>query len=50
MALQTNSLPMLIRYRAAARLPSSWGLVSIRVFWINSGAEANENAASSPSS
>ncbi len=44
MAFQTNALPMLIRERAAARLTRFAGLGLDTVFWINSGAEANENA------
>jgi len=44
MAFQTNALPMLIRERAAARLVKFTGLGLDTVFWINSGAEANENA------
>jgi acetylornithine/N-succinyldiaminopimelate aminotransferase len=44
MAFQTNALPMIIRERAAARLTKFAGLGLDTVFWINSGAEANENA------
>ncbi len=44
MAFQTNALPMVIRERAAARLVKFAGLGLDTVFWINSGAEANENA------
>jgi acetylornithine/succinyldiaminopimelate/putrescine aminotransferase len=44
MAFQTNALPMAIRERAAARLTQFAGLGLDTVFWINSGAEANENA------
>jgi acetylornithine/succinyldiaminopimelate/putrescine aminotransferase len=44
MAFQTNALPMVIRERAAARLVKFTGLGLDTVFWINSGAEANENA------
>ena len=44
MAFQTNALPMVIRERAAARLVKFAGLGLNTVFWINSGAEANENA------
>ena len=44
MAFQTNALPMVIRERAAARLAKFVGLGLDTVFWINSGAEANENA------
>jgi len=44
MAFQTNALPMLIRERAAARLSQFAALGLDTVFWLNSGAEANENA------
>jgi acetylornithine/N-succinyldiaminopimelate aminotransferase len=45
MSFQTNALHMAVRERAAARLIKFAGLPSIdTVFWINSGAEANENA------
>ena len=44
MAFQTNALPLGIRERAAARLTKFAGLGLDTVFWINSGAEANENA------
>ena len=44
MTFQTNALPMVIRERAAARLAKFVGLGLDTVFWINSGAEANENA------
>ena len=44
MTFQTNALPMVIRERAAARLVKFAGLGLDTVFWINSGAEANENA------
>ncbi len=44
MAFQTNALPMAVRERAAARLTKFAGLGLDTVFWINSGAEANENA------
>lgn len=44
MAFQTNALPMAIRERAAARLVKFAGLPLDTVFFINSGAEANENA------
>jgi acetylornithine/N-succinyldiaminopimelate aminotransferase len=44
MAFQTNALPMVIRERAAARLTKFVGLGLDTVFWVNSGAEANENA------
>jgi len=41
---QTNAIPMRIRERAAARLVRFAGLGLDTVFFINSGAEANENA------
>jgi acetylornithine/succinyldiaminopimelate/putrescine aminotransferase len=44
MTFQTNALPMVIRERAAARLSKFVGLGLDTVFWLNSGAEANENA------
>jgi len=44
MAFQTNALPMAIRERAAARLAKFTGLGLDTVFFVNSGAEANENA------
>jgi len=44
MAFQTNALPMVIRERAAAKLAKFAGLGLDTVFWLNSGAEANENA------
>jgi acetylornithine/N-succinyldiaminopimelate aminotransferase len=44
MAFQTNALPMTVRERAATRLCKFIGLGLDTVFWINSGAEANENA------
>jgi len=44
MGFQTNALPMTIRERAAARLAKFAGLYLDTVFWVNSGAEANENA------
>ena len=43
-AFQTNALPMPVRERAAARLVRFSGLALPTVFWVNSGAEANENA------
>jgi len=43
-AFQTNALPMAIRERAAAKLARFVGLGLDTVFWVNSGAEANENA------
>ena len=44
MTFQTNALPMAIRERAAARLAKFTGLGLDTVFFVNSGAEANENA------
>ncbi|MDE2349846.1 MAG: aminotransferase class III-fold pyridoxal phosphate-dependent enzyme [Gammaproteobacteria bacterium] len=44
MAFQTNALPIAIRERAAAKLVKFASLGLDTVFWINSGAEANENA------
>ena len=44
MAFQTNALAVPVRERAAARLVKFAGLGLTTVFWINSGAEANENA------
>jgi acetylornithine/succinyldiaminopimelate/putrescine aminotransferase len=44
MSFQTNALPMAVRERAAARLVKFTGLPLDTVFFINSGAEANENA------
>ncbi|HEY2684575.1 MAG TPA: aminotransferase class III-fold pyridoxal phosphate-dependent enzyme [Steroidobacteraceae bacterium] len=44
MAFQTNALPMLVRERAAAKLVKFADLLLDTVFWVNSGAEANENA------
>jgi len=44
MSFQTNALPMAIRERAAGKLANFAGLGLDTVFWINSGAEANENA------
>ncbi len=41
---QTNAIPMEIRERAAARLVAFSGLELPDVFFVNSGAEANENA------
>ena len=43
-AFQTNAVPMEIRERAAHRLVQFAGLSLNQVFFINSGAEANENA------
>ncbi len=44
MSFQTNALPMAVRVRAAARLVKFANLGLDTVFFINSGAEANENA------
>jgi acetylornithine/N-succinyldiaminopimelate aminotransferase len=44
MTFQTNALPMAVRERAAERLTKFVGLGFDTVFFINSGAEANENA------
>ena len=44
MAFQTNALPIAVRERAAAKLVKFADLGLDTVFWINSGAEANENA------
>jgi acetylornithine/succinyldiaminopimelate/putrescine aminotransferase len=44
MTFQTNALPMHVRERAAARLAKFAALKLDTVFWVNSGAEANENA------
>jgi len=44
MSFQTNALPMSVREHAAARLVKFSGLTLDTVFFINSGAEANENA------
>src|ERR1700731_1248356 len=44
MAFQTNAVHVAVRERAAARLARFVGLGLDTVFWINSGAEANENA------
>jgi acetylornithine/succinyldiaminopimelate/putrescine aminotransferase len=41
---QTNAIPMAVRERAAARLVRFAGLGLDQVFFVNSGAEANENA------
>ena len=41
---QTNAVPMQVRERAAARLVAFAGLGLDQVFFVNSGAEANENA------
>ena len=44
MSFQTNALPLAVRERAAARLVKFANLGLDTVFFINSGAEANENA------
>ncbi len=44
MNFQTNAVPMEIRARAAKKLLAFSRLPFDSVFWINSGAEANENA------
>lgn len=44
MTFQTNALPTAIRERAATRLARFAGLGLDTVFFVNSGAEANENA------
>jgi acetylornithine/succinyldiaminopimelate/putrescine aminotransferase len=44
MTFQTNAVPMAIRERAAARLARFANLSLDTVFFVNSGAEANENA------
>ena len=45
MSFQTNALHMAVRERAAARLVKFTAIASLdTVFWVNSGAEANENA------
>jgi acetylornithine/succinyldiaminopimelate/putrescine aminotransferase len=41
---QTNAIPMAVRERAADRLVTFAGLGLDQVFFVNSGAEANENA------
>jgi len=43
-AFQTNAVPMAVRERAARRLVEFSGLALDTVFFVNSGAEANENA------
>lgn len=43
-SFQTNALPLAVRERAAARLARFAGLGLDTVFWVSSGAEANENA------
>ena len=42
--VQSNALPLEVRRRAATRLAEFCGLGLARVFFVNSGAEANENA------
>jgi acetylornithine/N-succinyldiaminopimelate aminotransferase len=44
MSFQTNAVPMTVRSRAAAKLVKFAALPLDTVFWVNSGAEANENA------
>ena len=44
MNFQTNAVPMEVRARAAQKLLTFSSLPFDSVFWINSGAEANENA------
>jgi len=44
MAFQTNAVPMDVRARAATKLAKFCGLGLDTVFFVNSGAEANENA------
>ena len=44
MAFQTNAVAVAVRERAAARLAKFADLGLDTVFWVNSGAEANENA------
>jgi acetylornithine/N-succinyldiaminopimelate aminotransferase len=44
MLFQTNAVPLAIRDRAAAKLVEFAGGRLARVFFVNSGAEANENA------
>ena len=44
MNFQTNAVPMEVRARAAQKLLKFSQLPFDSVFWINSGAEANENA------
>lgn len=44
MIFQTNAVPLAIRERAAAKLAEFGGGRLARVFFVNSGAEANENA------
>ena len=44
MSFQTNALPLAVRARAAARLVKFANLGLDTVFFVNSGAEANENA------
>jgi acetylornithine/succinyldiaminopimelate/putrescine aminotransferase len=44
LSFQSNAVPLDVRSRAAARLVRFSGLDIARVFFVNSGAEANENA------
>jgi acetylornithine/succinyldiaminopimelate/putrescine aminotransferase len=44
LSFQSNAVPLDVRLRAAARLVRFSGLDIARVFFVNSGAEANENA------
>ncbi len=44
LSFQTNAVPLDVRKRAATRLAKFCGLGLDTVFFINSGAEANENA------
>jgi acetylornithine/succinyldiaminopimelate/putrescine aminotransferase len=44
MTFQTNAVPLTVRARAAARLARFAPIGLDRVFFVNSGAEANENA------
>ena len=44
MAFQTNAVPMDVRARAATKLAKFCGMGLDTVFFVNSGAEANENA------
>lgn len=44
LAFQSNAVPLAVRRRAAAKLANFCGLGLDTVFFVNSGAEANENA------
>ncbi|HSN70340.1 MAG TPA: aminotransferase class III-fold pyridoxal phosphate-dependent enzyme [Steroidobacteraceae bacterium] len=44
LAFQSNAVPLAVRERAAAKLADFCGLGLDTVFFVNSGAEANENA------